>query len=180
MKILISGTPGTGKTTIAEKLSIKLDYELIQLNEIVNDGQFYYNIDKNDGAKTVKMNNLENYINNEIIGHENVIIEGHLGCDLNLDVDIVIILRTNPLELTKRLKKRKYNTEKINDNITCETLDYCSLKSEKYYDQIFDVDTTDRTVLGCVKKIIQIIKGKDKGDVIDWADELYDTEVKLS
>ena len=33
--IIISGTPGTGKTTLAKKLAKKLDFEYIDINKII-------------------------------------------------------------------------------------------------------------------------------------------------
>jgi broad-specificity NMP kinase len=50
-----------------------------------------------------------------------------------------------------------------------EALDYCTIKSEKNYKKVYDVDTTNRTVSQIVKRIIAILKKKAKPDRVDFS-----------
>ncbi len=59
----------------------------------------------------------------------NIILESHLLSDLKLPADLAIVLRCNPKELAKRLKKRKYRKTKINENLLSEILDYCLINA---------------------------------------------------
>jgi len=68
-----------------------------------------------------------------------------------------------------RLQKRKYLRRKIKENLEVEALDYCTIKSEKNYKKVYDVDTTNRTIRQVVEKIIHILKKKAKPDRVDFS-----------
>ena len=44
--IALTGTPGTGKSSIAKKLAKKLGYELIDLNDVIKKKKLYEKYDK--------------------------------------------------------------------------------------------------------------------------------------
>ena len=46
MIIIISGTPGTGKTTLAKKLMAKLNYPLLNINKFIKEKKLSEGYDK--------------------------------------------------------------------------------------------------------------------------------------
>lgn len=168
MNILITGVPGTGKTTISIRLSKRLGYPVIHINDIVNEYHLFTRYDQKTRSKIVKMKELEDYLTN-LLSDGNHIVEGHLGCDLDLPVDVVIVLRTHPRILYSRLKRRGYPTHKIEENVWAELLDYCVINSEERYDVVYEVNTTNKSVDHVVGEIIDLINRKRKPKHYDWS-----------
>ena len=121
------------------------------------------------------MRGLEKEIKKEISrlrreGEDKIIVEGHLACEFRMPADICIVLRTNPETLRKRLEKRKYPKIKIDDNIMCEELDYCTQKAEANMKcPVYEV-RTDKSVPGTLKDVNSIIAGKGKRFMAGWVD----------
>ncbi len=99
----------------------------------------------------------------------NFIIEGHWG-DLVPEeyVKCAIVLRTNPIVLMERLKKKGYREGKVKENAQAELLDYCLIKAVEAFgdERVFEVDNTDRDVDGVIDEILIVIKkgrGKKAG-----------------
>ena len=56
---------------------------------------------------------------------KNIVLEGHLLCEIKLGANFVVLLRVHPEILELRLQAKKYPEEKIQDNVFCEGIDYC-------------------------------------------------------
>ncbi len=149
--IVIGGVPGTGKTSVAREISKIINKPITQLNVIK------FNYSKKWNSLIVEPIKTEGYI-----------IEGHLTCEVQLN-DTIFILRTNPFELERRLKNRKYSQMKIWENMMAEALDYCPIKAEKYYNTIFEIDTTDIDPISVANKIVNKQCSKTH---ISWKKEL--------
>ena len=57
-----------------------------------------------------------------------IIVEGHLLADMDIDCDLVIVMRCPIDILEQRLVKRGYNQKKIKENIEAELIDYCGFR----------------------------------------------------
>lgn len=172
--IVITGTPGTGKSFFSLKLSRKLgDAEIIKANSLVNEGKLFSSY-ADDGAKIVKMKQLRNEIEKRIKNSKksNIIIEGHLLCDIKIKNAKAIVLREHPATLKKRLAKRGYSISKIRDNLVSESVDYCGTQAESNYAHCFEVLSSDRHAFVDLTKISQGKKIKKKS--IDLLYELQD------
>lgn len=160
MKIAITGTPGTGKSAVAKKLSIKTGIEIIDTNKIAAGIK--------EGIE-VDVKKLRKLIMRVIINKKDFIIENHLLCEFNLPVDHVFILRCRPDFLLKRLKKRGYSKSKIGENLLAEMLDYCSEKTSENYKKFIEIETAGKTPEAIVNRIIALLKYKNrKGDRVDY------------
>ncbi len=179
MKIILTGTPGTGKTEVSKILADKLKANLVDVNQLIEKYKFFRKTDKQDNAKIVNLTDLEDYLRNHISSEESFIIESHLLCELDLDVDYVIILRTHPNILRKRLSKRDYSKEKIENNVSCEILDYCLVRSEKNYNKIFEINTTNKKPEKVVTEILEVLKGKRKTKHIDWSKKIFNDKINF-
>ena len=57
--LLITGVPGTGKTTAAKLLAEKTGAALLDINKLVDVLKLYSSVDETDGAKLVRMKELQ-------------------------------------------------------------------------------------------------------------------------
>jgi len=142
VRTVITGTPGTGKTTVLKALRGR-GYDTKQISDLYESsslGEF------KDGEIVVDTDALSKLDPSEEV------IEGHLSH--HIDADLCVVLRCKPEVLRKRLESRDYPEEKIRDNLESEALDVVlsealdvvlseALDSQ---DRILELDTTDASV----------------------------------
>jgi len=167
MSLVITGTPGVGKHTIAKEIGKILNLPIIDINEIAKKFNL---LEKNDETNDVDVTKLEKILKKEI-KQESVIV-GHLAPYVlsSSQISKVIVLRKNPYDLITVYKKRNYSKEKIKDNIGSEVLgiilyDSISRLGKK---KTLQIDVTNKTVNDSVKKVIDAIKGISYSDEVDW------------
>jgi len=163
--VMITGVPGTGKTTLAHALSKKPGFALLEINELAELLGLYSHTDGQDGAKVVRLAALARELSEAIKSEKkSVILEGHLGCEMKLPVQKVIVLRCDPRELRARLAARNYSAEKLSQNALSEALDYCTVQSEKHHgaQKVWEIDTTGKTPAQVQKDAEAILSGKTK------------------
>ncbi|MCX6802762.1 MAG: AAA family ATPase [Candidatus Diapherotrites archaeon] len=132
MKLLLTGSPGTGKTTIAKRLAKKLGCFVVNERDLALEkgiGKW----DHADSELVIPLGALKKAASAELKKHKNIILEGHILCEVKLPVDAVILLRTHPELLEARLGGRGYAAEKVQDNVFCEGIDYCKKHALRNY-----------------------------------------------
>jgi len=178
MIVAISGTPGTGKTSISKILEQR-GFEIVDLNKISIEKDFVIDVDEKRGSNIIDVNMLNKYVTNNYAKKDIVFVEGHLS-HLLKNIDKVIVLRCHPSLLKKRLAKKKWNDKKIKENADAESLDIVLCESIDVHPKknIFEVDTTERTVDQVVSCILEIVENKFKPmkkyniGYIDWSEEI--------
>jgi broad-specificity NMP kinase len=172
--IVITGVPGTGKTTLADRLARKLkSAEVIHVTEIVNKERIFTSYSK-DGAKVADMGRLKRRI--EQLASESdrkvIIIESHLLCDIGIKGALAVVLREHLPVIKRRLEKRGYGREKLNGDLISEATDYCGIRAERNYSYVFETFARDPK---SVTNTLSIIAGRrPKSDNIDLLPELAD------
>ena len=163
MIVLITGTPGTGKSTVAEILKTKIGASLVGVNELVDEKHIYTGIDEDRGYKIVDLDAMCLELNKvvENSGEEEVlIIEGHLSHYFE-GGDLVIVLRAKPIVLRERLKTKGWTNSKIQENIEAEAIDICTFESyEIHGDKVNEIDTSELKPEEVANLIIDVITGK--------------------
>ncbi|MFQ5814929.1 MAG: adenylate kinase family protein [Candidatus Hydrothermarchaeaceae archaeon] len=173
MIVLLTGTPGTGKSTVARILSKKLGYNLISLNDWIfkEAGEAVVDYDDFRSTNVVDVDILEGRLRNI---NDDVIIEGHLSHFLSIG-DIVVVLRAHPRVLNERLTG--FSDSKRGENMEAEALDVCLIESLERHDssKVFEVDTTEKQPEEVAEAIQRIMEGRRDGyrpGKIDWSEEL--------
>ena len=158
----ITGTPGTGKSSIAEELA-RRGYPIVHLS----DTMARFVLEKDEVRDTLVIDE-EAWISS-FISVEGF-VEGHLAH--LLPCDRVIILRCRPDELKKRLLSRGYSETKIHENADAEALDVILVETLEVHPpgHIYELDTTSTGVPECTRLIEQFIKGD--GPSIIWINRL--------
>lgn len=153
----ITGTPGTGKTSVAERLS--LDQPVISLASILADDRFVADEDVDRGTNIVEMEALVEWVDSQ---PTDCVIESHLSH--LLPIDRAIVLRCHPDELTERLEQRygANGSTRIEENVESERYDVILIEAidQVGIDNVFEVDTTDRDVSSVVKDVESILAGE--------------------
>jgi len=160
MIITITGTPGTGKTTVAEELSIIMKMKIAHLNEIIKKEKLYERYDRKYKSYEVDPKKIK-----KIKIEDGTIVEGHLSHFIKSDV--CIVLRCAPDVLKKRLKKKRWSTKKIYENLAAEILDIIEVEAEEQNKNVLQIDTTKTTPKSCANKIKRYIK-TGKSDNVKW------------
>ncbi len=156
VRCALTGTPGTGKTSISKLLNTKIvhlsDYYEASSEGKTNSGEWLIDLDK--------MNNLVKKL--EL---DEVFYEGHTSHTLD-NLDMVILLRCDPSILKDRLATRNYSEEKINENLEAEALNiiYDEALENITADKIFQLDTTKQTQQESAKNLIEFMNGNIKLD----------------
>ncbi|MDO5826456.1 MAG: adenylate kinase family protein [Methanosphaera sp.] len=177
MMIIITGTPGCGKTSISNILANKIGAKLISINYLLDNYDLNMGTDELRGYRIVdidKMIPLVDKIKGEC-EDETIIFEGHLAQDYP-NADKIIVLRCNPTELKKRLDARDWSDRKIQENIEAEILGICTQESyETYGDIVQEVETSTLTPEEVTDIIIDIIDDKKSYPLgqIDYLEEFF-------
>jgi adenylate kinase len=167
MRLIITGTPGTGKSTISGILSERTGIPLVRVADVVRKKM------RLGPRHEVDIKRLASHLR-FLRSEKDFIVEGHLACELRLPADHVIVLRTEPRVLRKRMEMRGYGKKKIEENLMAEMLDYCTQRATKEYGIIpLELDTTRKSPSACANKILVAIKQKKKKiDSVDYSKSL--------
>ena len=168
--IFITGTPCTGKTTVASKLK----GHVIKINDFARSHGFIIGVDEQKGYEIIDIEKLSGHVCEMIENTDEVLIfEGHVTHLLD-GADMVIVLRLKPEILEVRLKARNYSDSKIRENLEAEALGVCSAEAyDKYGEKVHEIDASNLTVDELVEKVEKTIAGELKSpvgeiDYMDW------------
>lgn len=160
MIIGITGTPGTGKTSVSALIGGVLD-----LNELVKCEGLHLGIDEERDSLIADMDAVYDRVCG--IGDNqdgNLVIEGHLSHHV---CDSAIVLRLVPDELERRLMARGYSGAKIYENALSEAIDVILVEAVDWCDNVYEIDTTGRTVEDVADEVLTILDAIDRGIKID-------------
>eukprot|EP00559_Dactyliosolen_fragilissimus_P001808 CAMPEP_0184863778 /NCGR_PEP_ID=MMETSP0580-20130426/12406_1 /TAXON_ID=1118495 /ORGANISM="Dactyliosolen fragilissimus" /LENGTH=186 /DNA_ID=CAMNT_0027362293 /DNA_START=41 /DNA_END=598 /DNA_ORIENTATION=+ len=126
--ILITGTPGVGKTSTAKLIAEQLKMKHLYVGDIIAQNQFYEGFDEELNTHIVdedKLLDLMEVMIRKANTEENVgVVVDYHACELFPErwFDLVLVLRTNTDVLYDRLIARGYNDLKRNQNMECEIM----------------------------------------------------------
>jgi len=130
----LTGTPGTGKTSVAEELESR-SYEVAHLNQLLEQR----GIGSSGEEREVDVEEMRERLELDV-----EVVEGHLSHFLS--VDVCVVLRCRPDVLRERLSGRGYSDEKVSENLRAEALDVVLQQSVESQDTVVEIDTTDKSV----------------------------------
>ena len=144
MSIVITGTPGVGKHTIASIIASKMNLKTLDITQIARESS---HIEDNSGIAEVDVEKLSNYLEGKV-SKENLVV-GHLAPYVlsKKNIKLIIILRRNPYDLIKVYKERKYSERKIKENAGSEVLGVIAYDTlTKFQEKAVQLDVSKKTI----------------------------------
>ncbi len=166
MQIALTGTPGTGKTTVAALLH----YRTIDINSLVRGGM-NLGLDPERGCLDADMDALSGHLKS-LDSEEPMILEGHFSHHF---AHWAIVLRLSPSALRPRLEARGYSLAKIRENLEAEALDVILVEAVQMCPRVDEIDTTGKSAAEVAGMIREIVEGRlhlPPGQV-DWLEEFF-------
>ena len=166
MRIALTGTPGTGKTTVAGLLP----YTVIDINALVKGGMNFGKDPERDCLEA-DMDALADHLA-KLASDEIFILEGHFSHHF---ADWSIVLRLSPSLLRLRLEARGYSAKKIQENLEAEALDVILVEAVQLCSRVDEIDTTGKSSQEVAELAARIIQGRLElpAGQVDWLDEFF-------
>jgi adenylate kinase len=137
-RIALTGTPGTGKTTVADRVDDHLGIEVHHLNDLIREEGLHEGEDEERGSLVADLDAIREYL-----GDWSGLLDSHLAHQF--EADAAIVLRCCPDELEERLDERDEPEAKIRENAESEALDIVLTEAVERAgrDSVYEIDTTD-------------------------------------
>lgn len=134
--IIITGTPGVGKTTHCEELAQKSGLKHLSINDVVKQHNIGEKSDDPDdpNLQIVDEDRLLDCIENDL-EEGGQIIDWH-ACDMFPPsmIDLVVVIRCENGVLYDRLKGRGYGEKKLQENLDCEIMEVLVQEARDAYE----------------------------------------------
>lgn len=154
MRVALTGTPGTGKTTVADALETELS--VLPLGPVVREEGLVAGRDEERDTLVADVAALRD----RFADRTDVVFESHLAH--RLPVDRAVVLRCHPEELERRLGDRGWADEKVTENAEAEALDVVLSEAvaTQGRDAVYEIDTTDRSPAAVAGDVDAVIRGE--------------------
>ncbi|WP_276301194.1 adenylate kinase family protein [Halorussus lipolyticus] len=164
MRVVVTGTPGTGKTSAVEQLDT--DLEVVHLNDLIESEGLWTERDDERDSLVADLDAVAERLE----GKDGLLVESHLAHHLGADeddaadegVDKVIVLRCHPEELQRRLTERGEPDAKAAENAESEALDVILSEAVNTHgvENVYEIETTDRTPPEVAAEISAVVAGE--------------------
>ncbi|KAI2608339.1 P-loop containing nucleoside triphosphate hydrolase protein [Hypoxylon fragiforme] len=144
--IIITGTPGVGKTTHAEALAERTGLKHVSVNQVVKDKGCHEGWDDEFLSWIVDEDKLLDALEEENIKAGGFIIDWH-GCEIFPEswIDLVVVLRVDSSTLYDRLTARKYPEAKLQENLDSEIMEVLLQEARDSYEERIVVELESNT-----------------------------------
>jgi adenylate kinase len=177
--LLITGTPGTGKTTISRILATELRACYVEPKILLRSKGIDYVYDEKRKTRIVSLKTLRNALCERAARADHgLVIDSHIVLEAGPLPTLVrvIVLRCDPIVLERRLERKRWSKPKIGENLQAEILDICLWDAVKNYgwDKILEIDTTEKAPRQAVQSIMKNLCKKriQKQPKVNWMSDL--------
>ncbi|KAL8451629.1 hypothetical protein Emag_002633 [Eimeria magna] len=118
--LLVTGTPGVGKTTFSQQLAEELDYEYLNVAKLISDESLYSEWDDELKCSVFDEDRVADRLE-ELLAPGGLVVDFH-SCDFMHAswFCVAFVLRAETHVLYDRLAARKYPEAKIQENVQSE------------------------------------------------------------
>ncbi|MEM3575063.1 MAG: adenylate kinase family protein [Candidatus Bathyarchaeia archaeon] len=173
--IVVTGTPGVGKSSLARALAERLGWIALDLSDFsLKEGL----LREYDGARrtwVIDENRLRKAIMRLLRNLKSgIIVEGHYAQAIvpSNGVELALVLRCDPRVLEERLRDRGYGEDKVLENIEAEILDLCLLEALNAFgaSRVHEIDMTKLSLEEAIGEALEVILGRKRPSLlgIDW------------
>jgi len=153
VRVVVTGTPGTGKTTATERLDTDLD--VVHLNDVIEREELTTGRDDERDSLVADLDAVQEWLGDR----DGVLVESHLAH--HLDADRVVVLRCHPEQLEARLGERGESEASAKENAESEALDVILSEAVERHglDSVYEIETTDRSPDAVAAEIERVVDG---------------------
>src|SRR5438034_4561649 len=169
MLVALTGTPGTGKSTVAAELA-RRGYTVVLLDRFAEEHKLISGFDAARGTKEVDVEVLDRELR---VPSKVGFLVAHYAH--RLSVNLAIVLRCHPKVLADRLRARGWPDAKVRENVEAEAIDVITQEAVGRLPYVFEVDTSQASADKTAAMILSILQGKTQGHEpgsIDWTSEV--------
>ena len=173
MCIAITGTPGTGKSSICELLEIN-GFTIYSVEQLAKQHECLGEIDPDDNSAPVDVHKLADEWQCEDAGI--VFVDGHLSH--LLEVEAIVVLRCDPKSIETGLSQREYGNKKIAANVEWELISgvWSEMLEFEIESPCLELDTSEKSPEQLVEEILDWIEEgchsasveENAAKAIDW------------
>ncbi len=171
MIVALSGTPGTGKSTVTRILAER-GLRVLEVGALAEEKGAVCGRDEDRGSLEIDVDALDEALRKEREEGTTLLV-GHLSHLLT--ADLIIVLRTSPAVLLDRLRGRGWPERKVRENVEAEACDVILVEALERTDKVFEIDTSHRTPDETADAVLEILAGKTEKYAhgnIDWSEEV--------
>ena len=175
--IIVTGTPGVGKTVVARLLAKKMGFTLSSLGELVGKDRLHKGFDRKTRSYLIDERSVRRKLQGYFEDHrkKGMVFETH-SVDSILPRTggmVAIVLRLDPLVLAKRLRARNWPKLKIWENVESEMIDVSLYDSLKALGEtrVLEIDATGKSPEEIVREIFKVLsrnRGWSLKSSTDW------------
>ena len=153
MRVALTGTPGTGKTTVADRVETEL--RVVHLNAVIHEEDLVESVDEDRHSWVADLDAVAAWLD----GRDDLLVESHLAH--LVPVDRAIVLRCHPDELRERLTNRGEPSEKVQENAESEALDLILAEAVERLGEgnVYEIDTTGRSPDAVAADVAAAVRG---------------------
>ena len=159
MRIAVTGTPGTGKTTatklLAESDQFDPSLSVVHLNDVIRDEQLTEGYDEERDSVIAGFDAVAEWLDE----HDDILFESHLAH--HFDADRVVVCRCHPEELERRLESRGESDSSRTENAESEALDVILAEAVREHglESVYEIETTDSAPEAVASEIAAVVAG---------------------
>ena len=171
--IIITGTPGVGKSTLSRALAQRLGVPFIDLGEFVKTERLHVGFDRSLGSLIIDEKRVRGRLADILVSSGKIVVASHtVGRIVPRGADsFAIVLRLDPVLLYRRLLRKGWTRRKIWENVESELLDVCYFDAVQSLgaERVFELDTGSLSKVRVLQKALKILGGK-RGAVhrVNW------------
>lgn len=161
--MILTGTPGTGKSSVAKQLQSTYNIPILEINKIVKEKEFFLGYNHHRDTLIIDKIAVNDYLIKSLAELEVVLVVGHyVEFPALRTASLVFVLRCNPTILRKRLQERGYFQVKINENIDAEIMQVCLEEVRAFFRDatVLEFDTTTKSMQEIAREIYTQIISK--------------------
>ena len=137
MVIVVTGTPGTGKTTFAKELALKHGSQSFDLHEFIVSRGLSAGTDEERDSLIVDEQALVEALLPKVVANPNLVIDGHMSHEIPREhVTKCYITKCQLPVLKQRLEARGYSEAKVRENLDAEIFDICFHEAQEHHHNI--------------------------------------------
>jgi adenylate kinase len=154
VRVAVTGTPGTGKTTATDR--VETDLSAVHLNDVIRERGLTTGHDEERDSAVADIDAVADWL----AGREDLLFESHLAH--RFGADRVVVLRCHPETLEQRLDERGEPASTVTENAESEALDIVLSAAVDRHgtDSVYETDTRERSPAAVPTKIERVIAGE--------------------